>query len=845
MSFVSASRLWRRLFAAFSLGRRRNVKLLARLSLHLERLESRDAPAGIGQWSPTGSMIDPRDMDGAALLGNGLVLVAGGVGTSGFLSSAELYNPLTQTWSSAGTMDFATTSAADALLGNGDMLVAGGYNSTSLALASAQIYNPTSNTWSLTASMAHGRQNATAVTLANGKVLVVGGFDQNNPVNNQYLASAELFDPATDTWSSAEFLSNQRVRPSATLLPNGYVLVAGGTNTVTLATVDLYNPSTDRWLTAGSMSTPRDGQAAILLRNGKVLVAGGDNGSTALASAELYDPATNSWSPAAPMPDAREFPMAALLPNGDVLVAGGVNAIGNYLPDAWLYDPTTNSWASAGSMITPREYGTATSLNNGTVLFADGTSAGGLANAELYNPYPNVGTTTAVTTSNASPTYGTPVTLTATVAAAGGTAAPGLGSVRFFVTNGGTTAPVGAPVTMETASGSSAIFTLVTSGTSFQAGQTNALSAVYTAGTGFSNSTSTNSVSEAVTPLTLGVSGITANNKTYDGTTVATLNTSAAGVTGVLGNDAVTLVTTGATGAFANAGPGNNVPVTVSGLSLTGAQAADYTLPTPQFTAAAIIVPTTTPPPSTLPAVIIGNKSVLEGAAVLFQVTLASAPSTPVTYDVFTSNGTAMAGTHFTGIKAGDNIGPYDIGTLHIPAGFVRGTITVKTIAGSLPAGSPSKSFTISVSRPTNPTAPIASATASIVSQATGSTVQSAGIIVGNQYGLEGARGTVQAFTFQVKLSHAPSIPVTYDVFTTNGTAVAGTNYYGITAGGNTPPYNIGTVTFSAGNPFATVTVHVIGGSLLTKVSSKTFTVSISDPLDPQVALASATGTIE
>ena len=167
-------------------------------------------------------------------------------------------------------------------------------------------------------------------------------------------------------------------------------------------------------------------------------------------------------------------------------------------------------------------------------------------------------TTTTVSTSNATPTYGTAVTLTATVAPASGTTAPALGSVQFFVTNGGTPTSLGTAST-DTTSGSNAIFTFVTGATTFQVGQTNAISATYTAGTGFTGSTSINTVNETVSPKTLTVTGITANNKTVDGTTAATLVTTGAGVTGVISPDAATLVTTGAVGTFASTAVGNNI----------------------------------------------------------------------------------------------------------------------------------------------------------------------------------------------------------------------------------------------------------------------------------------------
>ena len=119
-------------------------------------------------------------------------------------------------------------------------------------------------------------------------------------------------------------------------------------------------------------------------------------------------------------------------------------------------------------------------------------------------------TTTTVSASASTKVYGVPVTLTATVAAASGTAAPALGSVQFYVTNNGTATPLGGVVTSDTTSGTNAVFTFVTSGTTLQAGQTNAISAVYAAGTGFTGSTSANTFDETVRPLTLTVTGITA-----------------------------------------------------------------------------------------------------------------------------------------------------------------------------------------------------------------------------------------------------------------------------------------------------------------------------------------------
>jgi choline dehydrogenase-like flavoprotein len=137
--------------------------------------------------------------------------------------------------------------------------------------------------------------------LPNGQVLVAGGDGSSVRI----LSSAELYDPATGTWTNASSLTTNRAGHTATLLPNGTVLVAGGFNLINgcgnlLSSAELYNPATGTWTATGSLTTARDGHTATLLPNGKVLVAVGNGLSGVLSSAELYDVGlgfTNSWQP--------------------------------------------------------------------------------------------------------------------------------------------------------------------------------------------------------------------------------------------------------------------------------------------------------------------------------------------------------------------------------------------------------------------------------------------------------------------------------------------------------------------------------------------------------------------
>src|SRR5262249_45113894 len=144
-----------------------------------------------------------------------------------------------------------------------------------------------------TGSMTNAREYHTATLLPNGLVLVTGGVVEFQT----FLASAELYDPATRVWAANGSMTTEGDLQTATLLPNGQVLVAGGENDHgQLASAELYDPATRMWAATGSLATPRFVHTATLLPNGQVLVAGGDNFTDgSLASAELYESAPEGF----------------------------------------------------------------------------------------------------------------------------------------------------------------------------------------------------------------------------------------------------------------------------------------------------------------------------------------------------------------------------------------------------------------------------------------------------------------------------------------------------------------------------------------------------------------------
>jgi hypothetical protein len=269
----------------------------------------------------------------ATLLANGNVLLAGGFvnsvwdyGGSASSNGAGLYDSATGVFSVTGNMTASRGGHTATLLASGQVLMAGGADQdpTGTGLASAELYDPTTGAFTQTGSMAVGRFLHTATQLQNGKVLIVGGAltSTSNPV-----ATAEIYDPATGTFTMTGAMATAREQHTATLLTDGRVLIVGGGSPVSgssglqaTATAEVYDPSTGSFSVTGSMAEARAFHTATLLPNGTVLVAGG---GVENSTAEIYDPATGSFSTTGGMEIGRSGHTATLLPNGSVLVAGG------------------------------------------------------------------------------------------------------------------------------------------------------------------------------------------------------------------------------------------------------------------------------------------------------------------------------------------------------------------------------------------------------------------------------------------------------------------------------------------------------------------------------------------
>lgn len=346
-----------------------------------------------GSFAPTGAMHDPRFGQAAAVLADGRVLVAGGrladrSGASADLATAEVYDPTSGTWSTAGPMPAGRSEvggngqgmATATLLPDGRVLVAGGLGAGG-PLASAVLFDPRTNTFVETGSMTFARSQASATLLPDGRVLIVGGdaTRSQSPAQVQALSSAELFDPESGTFSPTGSLNTERSGHSATLLPDGRVLIAGGTNVFGQPlSSELYDPASGTF-GPGPTASSAHAEFAALLPDGRVLLAGD--------RPEVFDVNASAVTPASPTPrsdrtfsrtgepiESRRDHSATRLLDGRVLIVGGDTPDGSVLASAELYDPRSGTFAPTGSMATARLAQTALLLRDGRVLIVGGFS---------------------------------------------------------------------------------------------------------------------------------------------------------------------------------------------------------------------------------------------------------------------------------------------------------------------------------------------------------------------------------------------------------------------------------------------------------------------------------------
>ena len=305
--------------------------------------------------------------------------------------AARPYAATTPTFTRTASMHVARAGHQATRLRDGRVLITGGCDNAGNAVAEAEIFSAATGTWSSAAANLAARIDHATTRLGDGRVLVAGGVSSLSTCHPA--ATAEIYDPSTDSWTLSRdppvIIGRGAI---AATLRNGLVLVAGGSVCgESVNTAALFNPSTNAWSKTAGMSAPRAFHSATLVPDGHVLVIGG------AAEAEAYDPAKATWTaildPAearwsSRKPEiARTLATVTALPDGRALMVGGYAASGALQSSAEFFDPAVGGWHIDGALSTARAGHTATRLANGSVLIAGGTGTDGrTATAEIYLP---------------------------------------------------------------------------------------------------------------------------------------------------------------------------------------------------------------------------------------------------------------------------------------------------------------------------------------------------------------------------------------------------------------------------------------------------------------------------
>src|SRR5436190_12195853 len=362
-------------------GRQLVAFLTASVTLAIATLVSASTSTQVKQLDP---LVVPRTAHAATALTDGRILITGGRDSAGnIVAVSEIFDPATDTSTASATLTTARVDHTATLLPDGKVLVAGGADASG-SLNSVEIFDPANAAGgfrTLSASMGAARARHTATVLNDGKVLIAGGDDAGTAETS----TAEIFDPATETFSSVLMaMAAPRIGHTATLFSDDSVLLAGG-NTDSM---ELFTPADQKFtLDPQKMSAARTGHEAIELSDTRLLFFEGDTGNT-IYTIDEFNHSTDTLTLKDTLDAAASS--ATLLANGKILVLRP-DLAGLYAPDAadassafTAFDETS----VPGSSILLRSGQTASQLSgDNKILVAGGTNAQNLfQGAALFNP---------------------------------------------------------------------------------------------------------------------------------------------------------------------------------------------------------------------------------------------------------------------------------------------------------------------------------------------------------------------------------------------------------------------------------------------------------------------------
>lgn len=325
-------------------------------------------------WTATPDLLTPRYKHGGAPLPDGRAMIAGGMRASAYVSMLDTtaaFDPKTKTWTALAKMPSQAESFAFTVLSSGKLLVTGGnFTTTSLPFRGASVYDPATDSWSSAGTYSGSPYQAGVVAALSGdRALAVSQPD------------ALLWSLSTASFAAAGTTLVTHDGHTATTVAGDRVLVAGSS---TSKETDLWDPTSKTFSNGGTMLAPRANHTATLLPSGRVLFVGG----TGLSTAELYDPATKKFSAAGTLSTVRTQHTATLLGGERLLVTGGTDGSGATLSTTEIWDGASNTWSLAAPMSKPRVQHSATALSGSRVVVAGGwDGTGTLSTAEVFEPY--------------------------------------------------------------------------------------------------------------------------------------------------------------------------------------------------------------------------------------------------------------------------------------------------------------------------------------------------------------------------------------------------------------------------------------------------------------------------
>ncbi len=341
------------------------------------------AVAGALMGASDASLVATQDMRAARMshssttLLDGRVLIAGGFVTKGSPAGAELFDPKTERFSALPPMMHTRHSHTATRLPDGRVLIVGGHTDIGGPTAGAELFDPRTNRFTpTTGTPIAARADHIAVLMDNGQVLIAGGLGPDWT----FLSSAELYDPATGRFTATGSMTERRESHVAVRLRDGRVLVAGGhrgrrEQIVLFASAETYDARTGTFTRVGDMQARRHKHDALVLPDGRVMITGGtderDNRGV-YRSTEFFDAANDTFSagPTMQLPRYKHRSSAVVLPDGLVLLAGGAS-------QAEIFDPARGTFSIVGGTARMAgQFSAVSVMGNGRTLITGGYGSG-------------------------------------------------------------------------------------------------------------------------------------------------------------------------------------------------------------------------------------------------------------------------------------------------------------------------------------------------------------------------------------------------------------------------------------------------------------------------------------